>query len=126
MNRAPSPSDWWWSHHDRTCGGKYIKVSEPEGYKAKQAKKRPPVNPITAYFKGLGTARKLGDSLTEGHNPKRKNPVKTGSNSPKKPEKASYFDSLKGSGQKLGSDIEIITASLVVPSNESIDLTLDD
>uniref|UniRef100_A0A5F8GTK5 SprT-like domain-containing protein n=1 Tax=Monodelphis domestica TaxID=13616 RepID=A0A5F8GTK5_MONDO len=32
MNRAPSAKDYWWSEHQRTCGGTYIKVKEPEGY----------------------------------------------------------------------------------------------
>lgn len=126
MNRAPSPSDWWWSHHQQACGGMYIKVSEPEGYKAKQAKKRAPVNPITAYFKGLGSARKLGDSLTGELNTKRKTLAKPPLSSPKKQEQPSYFDSLKGAGQKLGSDIEIMTVKPRVSPNEPIDLTFDD
>ncbi|XP_043858744.1 DNA-dependent metalloprotease SPRTN isoform X2 [Dromiciops gliroides] len=32
MNRAPSANDFWWAEHQRTCGGTYIKVKEPEGY----------------------------------------------------------------------------------------------
>ncbi|XP_051849570.1 DNA-dependent metalloprotease SPRTN isoform X1 [Antechinus flavipes] len=32
MNRAPSPKDFWWAEHQRTCGGTYIKVKEPDGY----------------------------------------------------------------------------------------------
>ncbi|KAG5277470.1 hypothetical protein AALO_G00117990 [Alosa alosa] len=32
MNRAPSPRDPWWNDHQRTCGGIYTKVKEPEGY----------------------------------------------------------------------------------------------
>ncbi|XP_077408564.1 DNA-dependent metalloprotease SPRTN isoform X2 [Vanacampus margaritifer] len=40
MNRAPSALDPWWGDHQRTCGGAYIKVKEPEGYgKKKEAKK---------------------------------------------------------------------------------------
>lgn len=30
MNRAPGPNDNWWAQHEATCGGKYIKVREPE------------------------------------------------------------------------------------------------
>lgn len=30
MNRAPGPSDRWWSDHQGSCGGKYVKVKEPE------------------------------------------------------------------------------------------------
>ncbi|KAL0266826.1 UNVERIFIED_CONTAM: hypothetical protein PYX00_009265 [Menopon gallinae] len=30
MNRAPGPTDRWWAEHQQTCGGTYIKISEPE------------------------------------------------------------------------------------------------
>ena len=29
-NRPPGPQDWWFSKHQATCGGKYIKVVEPD------------------------------------------------------------------------------------------------
>lgn len=32
MNRAPSSLDPWWVDHQRSCGGTYTKVKEPEGY----------------------------------------------------------------------------------------------
>ncbi|XP_040919670.1 DNA-dependent metalloprotease SPRTN [Toxotes jaculatrix] len=32
MNRAPSSLDPWWGDHQRTCGGTYTKIKEPEGY----------------------------------------------------------------------------------------------
>lgn len=58
MNRPPQPADWWFANHQRTCGGIYVKVSEPLVEK-KSPKKRagPPENP---YFKKLGKGRKLG------------------------------------------------------------------
>ncbi|XP_029787167.1 sprT-like domain-containing protein Spartan [Suricata suricatta] len=31
-NRAPSAHDYWWAEHQRTCGGAYVKVREPENY----------------------------------------------------------------------------------------------
>lgn len=34
-NRAPGPSDYWWSRHQQTCGGQFIKVREPEKLVAK-------------------------------------------------------------------------------------------
>ncbi len=33
MNRAPSHHDPWWTEHQKTCGGTYLKIKEPEGYK---------------------------------------------------------------------------------------------
>lgn len=29
-NRAPGPNDRWWAQHETSCGGKFIKVKEPE------------------------------------------------------------------------------------------------
>ncbi|XP_065346971.1 DNA-dependent metalloprotease dvc-1 isoform X2 [Cloeon dipterum] len=38
MNRAPSHTDTWWSMHERSCGGKFVKIQEPEEFtKKKQA-----------------------------------------------------------------------------------------
>lgn len=34
-NRPPSPRDLWWDEHQRTCGGNYAKIKEPEGYRNK-------------------------------------------------------------------------------------------
>jgi len=40
MNRAPAPRDPWWADHQRTCGGTYTKVKEPEGYGEKKKKQQ--------------------------------------------------------------------------------------
>lgn len=38
-NRAPGPNDIWWAKHNETCGGTFVKVSQPEPkIKAKKAK----------------------------------------------------------------------------------------
>ncbi|XP_069428386.1 DNA-dependent metalloprotease SPRTN isoform X5 [Ovis canadensis] len=34
-NRAPSAHDYWWAEHQKTCGGTYIKIKEPENYSKK-------------------------------------------------------------------------------------------
>ncbi|XP_059026453.1 DNA-dependent metalloprotease SPRTN [Mustela lutreola] len=34
-NRAPSAHDYWWAEHQKTCGGTYIKIKEPENYSRK-------------------------------------------------------------------------------------------
>ena len=39
MNRCPSARDPWWFEHQRTCGGVYVKIKEPEGYGKKVKKK---------------------------------------------------------------------------------------
>ena len=46
MNRAPGPSDPWYAAHKASCGGTFIKIKEPEGYKQKKKslgkRKKPP------------------------------------------------------------------------------------
>lgn len=37
-NRPPGPTDYWWKHHQRICGGKFIKIKEPESTKASSKK----------------------------------------------------------------------------------------
>uniref|UniRef100_T1HC16 Protein with SprT-like domain at the N terminus n=1 Tax=Rhodnius prolixus TaxID=13249 RepID=T1HC16_RHOPR len=39
MNRAPGPNDNWFAEHQRNCGGEFIKVKEPDGFKARKSKK---------------------------------------------------------------------------------------
>lgn len=50
MNRAPGPYDFWWADHRATCSGQFIKVKEPENFKAKNStakgkEKRPGAGP---------------------------------------------------------------------------------
>ncbi|KAM4693407.1 uncharacterized protein O3C94_004051 [Discoglossus pictus] len=45
MNRAPSSLDPWWSEHQRTCGGTFVKVKEPENYSKKGKRKGASVKP---------------------------------------------------------------------------------
>ncbi|XP_016660598.1 sprT-like domain-containing protein Spartan [Acyrthosiphon pisum] len=56
QNRAPGPYDRWWTHHQATCSGIFIKIKEPEGF---GLKKKPivskqvdvkPVNKITNFI----------------------------------------------------------------------------
>ncbi|XP_028396257.1 sprT-like domain-containing protein Spartan [Dendronephthya gigantea] len=56
MNRAPSQHDSWWSDHQRTCGGTYHKVREPEDYGKKKPKTK----------KEDGKKKINGDSQTKG------------------------------------------------------------
>ncbi|XP_055630065.1 DNA-dependent metalloprotease SPRTN-like [Toxorhynchites rutilus septentrionalis] len=38
-NRKPGPYDMWWTEHQRSCGGEFIKVKEPEPKRKKVANK---------------------------------------------------------------------------------------
>ncbi|XP_023231676.1 sprT-like domain-containing protein Spartan isoform X2 [Centruroides sculpturatus] len=41
MNRAPSSVDYWWAEHERSCGGVFVKIKEPEN---NISKRKPEVN----------------------------------------------------------------------------------
>lgn len=41
-NRAPSAHDYWWADHQKTCGGTYRKIKEPENYSKKSRGKAKP------------------------------------------------------------------------------------
>uniref|UniRef100_A0A671QLF2 DNA-dependent metalloprotease SPRTN n=1 Tax=Sinocyclocheilus anshuiensis TaxID=1608454 RepID=A0A671QLF2_9TELE len=46
MNRPPSARDPWWAEHQRTCGGTYTKIKEPEDYgKTGKSDKKKDKNP---------------------------------------------------------------------------------
>ncbi|XP_011494455.1 PREDICTED: sprT-like domain-containing protein Spartan [Ceratosolen solmsi marchali] len=40
MNRVPGPNDFWWSDHQRTCGGQFIKIKEPKKTEGQKKNKR--------------------------------------------------------------------------------------
>jgi hypothetical protein len=71
MNRAPGPTDFWWKDHQATCGGRYIKVHEPDRFyekKVKQISKKGVSasaggkNDIRNFFPFLGKENVLGNS----------------------------------------------------------------
>jgi len=41
-NRAPSKNDFWWNQHVNNCGGKFIKIKEPEKTEKKKTKEIKP------------------------------------------------------------------------------------
>ncbi|NWH89606.1 SPRTN protein, partial [Aegithalos caudatus] len=45
MNRAPSAHDLWWDEHQRTCGGTFTKVKEPEKFSEKSKQKTQTAKP---------------------------------------------------------------------------------
>lgn len=79
-NRAPGPNDRWFPEHERSCGGKFIKVREPDTKTKKKgqlATKSVPVSDIRNY----GDKRKNNPFVREmpAHNVQRGrvNPIKT-------------------------------------------------
>uniref|UniRef100_F1L939 Zinc finger RAD18 domain-containing protein n=1 Tax=Ascaris suum TaxID=6253 RepID=F1L939_ASCSU len=63
-NRAPGSNDYWWEWHQATCGGKFVKVKEPEGY-------------VNDKGKNVGLKQKAR-SASSGANAKCAYPSKTG------------------------------------------------
>ncbi|KAG0795207.1 hypothetical protein G6F16_001715 [Rhizopus arrhizus] len=49
MNRPPQPADSWYAEHQLTCGGTFIKLSEPTHTNKKR--KKPQSNTLDHYFK---------------------------------------------------------------------------
>lgn len=61
MNRAPSPRDPWWLEHQKTCGGAFHKVKEPDGYGTKRRKMESGKKAKGAPSKGKGKTTGNGD-----------------------------------------------------------------
>ena len=61
MNRAPGPNDRWWGDHERSCGGTYTKIKEPENYGKKKKGKTSATNENKPppKIKGQGDIRSL-------------------------------------------------------------------
>ncbi|XP_047736096.1 DNA-dependent metalloprotease SPRTN isoform X2 [Hyalella azteca] len=81
MNRAPGPYDRWWANHQRSCGGSYTKIREPEGYANKGVKRKAtdslnesevkrnakaplPAADIRQYFTGAGKSLTVASGVT--------------------------------------------------------------
>lgn len=67
-NRAPSAHDHWWAEHQKSCGGTYVKVKEPESYSQKRKGKAGaggrPAAGGKGEWRGPGAPRCLGRRLT--------------------------------------------------------------
>ncbi|XP_014272132.1 DNA-dependent metalloprotease SPRTN isoform X2 [Halyomorpha halys] len=68
MNRAPGPHDFWYAEHQSSCGGEFIKIKEPENFKARKSrvKTNDESNSLTKYFpknsETLPSAKSTGTS----------------------------------------------------------------
>lgn len=58
-NRAPGKNDFWWNEHQRTCGGTFIKVKEPEKTEKKKKEtkkdKQGKIGDIRKYFPSVSS-----------------------------------------------------------------------
>ncbi|CAO2609389.1 DNA-dependent metalloprotease SPRTN [Lemmus lemmus] len=55
-NRAPSAHDYWWADHQKTCGGTFIKIKEPENYSKKSRGKTKPGKQQASAVENKGTS----------------------------------------------------------------------
>ncbi|NXG13695.1 SPRTN protein, partial [Grallaria varia] len=60
MNRAPSAHDLWWDEHQKTCGGTFTKVKEPEKFSKKSNHKTEPAKPPHIKSKNKGKTQMHG------------------------------------------------------------------
>ncbi|CAI2355093.1 unnamed protein product [Caenorhabditis sp. 36 PRJEB53466] len=98
-NRAPGPNDRWWKQHQETCGGRFEKVKEPEGYGQKKSKKkREETGKNAPAAKKANTSPPKDNKTLDDYF---KKPSKKGA-SPVKPSTSSPIKVFGGTGQKLG------------------------
>lgn len=64
MNRAPGPSDYWYKDHERSCGGKFHKIKEPEPKKAVKRKKEDGPSTSKGTGKENNKSKKIKDYFT--------------------------------------------------------------
>ncbi|XP_068632352.1 DNA-dependent metalloprotease dvc-1 [Battus philenor] len=64
VNRAPGPSDYWWTSHQKVCGGTFIKIKEPEN-KAPKRKSKSDNGDITKYINNNNSKDVLNKNIVE-------------------------------------------------------------
>ena len=96
MNRAPGKNDFWWSNHQKICGGSFIKVKEPEKTKKKKSKK------------GESDDSNVNKNKSEDGNPEKK-VKKRKSKSPKKISDERF----PGAGNVLGGNPDVKQSRLI-------------
>lgn len=62
MNRAPGPSDFWWNEHQQSCGGQFIKIKEPENFKARASKSKDKAKPA---FQSINSGNSISTWLAK-------------------------------------------------------------
>ncbi|CAH1403511.1 unnamed protein product [Nezara viridula] len=87
MNRAPGPNDFWYAEHQASCGGEFIKIKEPENFKARKSrvKTKDNSNSLNKYFpKNLETSSSAKPTETDKNRKKlvKKNVTGKSSNVP--------------------------------------------
>ncbi|XP_034826704.1 DNA-dependent metalloprotease dvc-1 [Maniola hyperantus] len=69
-NRAPGPSDSWWTYHQRKCGGTFVKIKEPEnhGKNKKKGVAPKPSGDITKYINTTNNSDKVTKPILKDSN----------------------------------------------------------
>ncbi|XP_076676921.1 DNA-dependent metalloprotease SPRTN isoform X2 [Andrena cerasifolii] len=66
MNRAPGLSDFWWKEHQRSCGGQFIKIKEPENFKGRASKSKEKAQPA---LKSINSGKSMSTWLAKPTTP---------------------------------------------------------
>lgn len=116
MNRAPGLNDRWWAEHERNCGGKFIKVKEPE---KKTAAKKSVSSSKTSQSNKENSCINLPDirnflPVTNSSSNKSTNSTKTSN--------IQTIKSVKGGGVKNSTGTAIINSKTTEPGCKNSDL----
>ncbi|CAH2077126.1 unnamed protein product, partial [Iphiclides podalirius] len=86
-NRAPGPADHWWKTHQKTCGGTFVKIKEPENYGIKKASKpkadtTKPTADITKYINNNNNRNTIDKNIPQANKTQPKSVLGDRSNVP--------------------------------------------
>ena len=67
MNKPPGIYDLWWKNHEKTCGGSFIKISEPEKKNNKIKKVKKNFKKIDEFFKIRNPEKKIKENNVQNY-----------------------------------------------------------
>lgn len=100
MNRKPSSSDYWFKYHQTSCGGNFLKISEPEKKPGKDVANNSIADSCHDIREYFPSNSKKDDSPKNFAKPVNKSPTKF--DFKKVPKPRSPFKPFSGTGHKLG------------------------
>ncbi|NWV66221.1 SPRTN protein, partial [Malurus elegans] len=116
MNRAPSAQDFWWDEHQRTCGGTFTKVKEPEKFSQKSRQKTQPAK--------LPHSKSSNKGKTQTHGMQDLMPFsgigyRLGGGDRVLSEKSTNASSTIGNSEAHGSQHHSAVRTMLIPKNET-------
>ncbi|XP_009078792.1 PREDICTED: sprT-like domain-containing protein Spartan, partial [Acanthisitta chloris] len=115
MNRAPSAQDFWWDDHQKTCGGTFTKVKEPDKVTKKSKQKAQPAK--LPHFKSTNKG-KTQTHGTQGVLPFSGTGYRLGGADGVLSEKNTNYSSGFGNNEAYGSQHHSAVRTIPIPKNE--------